>query len=193
MKHLLKICFLILFQISFGQKSKVDLKIDQKIDSLKENRVENFVVFSQNCVGCFPKIMLKDKCNSDETQYLFWKKGMVSYQQKFDKCFDYKTITLENSKLIDLITTNYKQIKSEEIRPAEYKKGKYMIRMIVDHYSYTILKFIHKNDSFQKQIIDYQLETKMIDNKMPNQNYLYNQRTILKKVLDLVKKETIDL
>ena len=68
-----------------------------------------------------------------------------------------------------------------------------MIRMIVDHYSYTILKFIHKNDSFQKQIIDYQLETKMIDNKMPNQNYLYNQRTILKKVLDLVKKETIDL
>ena len=64
-----------------------------------------------------------------------------------------------------------------------------MIRMIVDHYSYTILKFIYKNDSFQKQLIDYQLETKMIDNKMPNQNYLYNQRTILKKILDLVKKE----
>ena len=193
MKHLLKICLLFLFQISFGQKSKVDLKIDQKIDSLKENRVENFVVFSQNCVGCFPKIMLKDKCNSDETQYLFWKKGMVSYQQKFDECFDYKTVTLENSKLIDLIATNYKQIKSEEIRPVEYKKGKRIICQIVDHYSYTILKFIHKNDSFQKQIIDYQLETKMIDNKMPNQNYLYNQRTILKKVLDLVKKETIDL
>ena len=37
--------------------------------------------------------------------------------------------------------------------------------------------------------MDYQLETKMIDNKMPNQNYLYNQSTILKKVLDLVKKE----
>ncbi len=193
MKHLLKVCFLILFQISFGQKTKVDLKIDQKIDSLKENRVENFIVFSQNCVGCFPKIMLKDKCNSDETQYLFWKKGMVSYQQKFDECFDYKTVTLENSKLIDLIATNYKQIKSEEIRPVEYKKGKRIICQIVDHYSYTILKFIHKNDSFQKQIIDYQLETKMIDNKMPNQNYLYNQRTILKKVLDLVKKETIDL
>ena len=33
------------------------------------------------------------------------------------------------------------------------------------------------------------IETKMIDNKMPNQNYLYNQSTILKKVLDLVKKE----
>ena len=189
MNRLLKIYFLILFQISFGQKSKVDLKIDQKIDSLKENRVENFIVFSQNCVGCFPKIMLKDKCNSDETQYLFWKKDMVSYQQKFDECSDYKAIKLENSKLIDLIITNYKQIKSEEIRPAEYKKGKYMIRMIVDHYSYTILKFINKNDSFQKRLIDYQLETKMIDNKMPNQNYLYNQSTILKKVLDLVKKE----
>lgn len=193
MKHLLKICLLFLFQISFGQKSKVDLKIDQKIDSLKENRVENFVVFSQNCVGCFPKIMLKDKCNSDETQYLFWKKDMISYQQKFDECSDYKTITLENSKLIDLIATNYKQIKSEEIRPIEYKKGKHIICQIVDHYSYTILKFIHKNDSFQKQIIDYQLETKMIDNKMPNQNYLFNQRTILKKVLDLAKKEIIDL
>ena len=193
MKHLLKICLLFLFQISFGQKSKVDLKIDQKIDSLKENRVENFVVFSQNCVGCFPKIMLKDKCNSDETQYLFWKKDMISYQQKFDECSDYKTITLENSKLIDLIATNYKQIKSEEIRSIEYKKGKHIICQIVDHYSYTILKFIHKNDSFQKQIIDYQLETKMIDNKMPNQNYLFNQRTTLKKVLDLAKKEIIDL
>lgn len=190
MKRLLKICFLILFQISFGQKSKVDLKIDQKIDSLKENRVENLVVFSQNCVGCFPKIMLKDKCNSDETQYLFWKKDLVSYQQKFDECFDYKAIKLENSKLIDIITTNYKQIKLEEIRPIKYKKGKHTIRQVVDHYSYTILKFIHKNDSFQKQIIDYQLETKMIDDKIPNQNYLYNQKTILKKVLDLVKKET---
>jgi hypothetical protein len=112
---------------------------------------------------------------------IYFGKDMVSYQQKFDECSDYKAIKLENSKLIDLITTNYKQIKSEEIRPVEYKKGKYMIRMIVDHYSYTILKFIHKNDSFQKQIIDYQLETKMIDNKMPNQNYLYNQSTILKK------------
>ncbi|GGP03338.1 hypothetical protein GCM10010992_11340 [Cloacibacterium rupense] len=190
MKHFLKICFLILFQIFFGQKSKVDLKIDQKIDSLKENRVENLVVFSQNCVGCFPKIMLKDKCNSNETQYLFWKKDLVSYQQKFDECIDYKAIKLENSKLVDLITTNYKQIKSEEIRPIEYKKGKHTIRQVVDHYSYNILKFIYKDDSFQKQIIDYQLETKMIDNKTPNQNYLYNQKTILKKVLDLVKKET---
>lgn len=190
MKRLLKICFLILFQISFGQKSKVDLKIDQKIDSLKENRVENLVVFSQNCVGCFPKIMLKDKCNSNETQYLFWKKDLVSYQQKFDECIDYKAIKLENSKLVDLITTNYKQIKSEEIRPIEYKKGKHTIRQVVDHYSYNILEFIYKDDSFQKQIIDYQLETKMIDNKTPNQNYLYNQKTILKKVFDLVKKET---
>ena len=133
--------------------------------------------------------MLKDKCNSDETQYLFWKKDMVSYQQKFDECSDYKAIKLENSKLIDLITTNYKQIKSEEIKPIEYKKGKHIISQIVDHYSYTILKFIYKNDSFQKQIIDYQLETKMIDNKIPNQNYLYNQKTSLKKVLDLAKKE----
>lgn len=190
MKHFLKICFLILFQIFFGQKSKVDLKIDQKIDSLKENRVENLVVFSQNCVGCFPKIMLKDKCNSNETQYLFWKKDLVSYQQKFDECIDYKAIKLENSKLVDLITTNYKQIKSEEIKPIEYKKGKHTIRQVVDHYSYNILKFIYKDDSFQKQIIDYQLETKMIDSKIPNQNYLYNQKTILKKVLDLVKKET---
>ena len=190
MKHFLKICFLILFQIFFGQKSKVDLKIDQKIDSLKENRVENLVVFSQNCVGCFPKIMLKDKCNSNETQYLFWKKDLVSYQQKFDECIDYKAIKLENSKLVDLITTNYKQIKSEEIKPIEYKKGKHTIRQVVDHYSYNILEFIYKDDSFQKQIIDYQLETKMIDNKTPNQNYLYNQKTILKKVLDLVKKET---
>lgn len=189
MNHLLKICFLILFQISFGQKSKVDLKIDQKIDSLKENKVENFVVFFQNCIGCHPKIIIKDKCNSDETQYLFWKKDLVSYQQKFDECSDYKAIKLENSKLIDLITTNYKQIKSEEIKPIEYKKGKHIIRQIVDHYSYTILKFIYKNDSFQKQIIDYEIETKMIDNKTPNQNYLYNQKTSLKKVLDLVKKE----
>ncbi len=189
MNHLLKICFLILFQISFGQKSKVDLKIDQKIDSLKENKVENFVVFSQNCIGCHPKIIIKDKCNSDETQYLFWKKDLISYQQKFDECSDYKAIKLENSKLIDLITTNYKQIKSEEIKPIEYKKGKHIISQIVDHYSYTILKFIYKNDSFQKQIIDYQIETKMIDNKIPNQNYLYNQKTSLKKVLDLVKKE----
>ena len=189
MKHLLKIYFLILFQISFGQKSKVDLKIDQKIDSLKENKIENFVVFFQNCVGCHPKIIIKDKCNSDETQYLFWKKDLVSYQQKFDECFDYEAVKLENSKLIDLITTNYKQIKSEEIKPIEYKKGKHIISQIVDHYSYTILKFIYKNDSFQKQIIDYQLETKMIDNKIPNQNYLYNQKTSLKKVLDLAKKE----
>ncbi|WP_188617111.1 hypothetical protein [Cloacibacterium rupense] len=134
--------------------------------------------------------MLKDKCNSNETQYLFWKKDLVSYQQKFDECIDYKAIKLENSKLVDLITTNYKQIKSEEIRPIEYKKGKHTIRQVVDHYSYNILKFIYKDDSFQKQIIDYQLETKMIDNKTPNQNYLYNQKTILKKVLDLVKKET---
>lgn len=189
MNHLFKICFLILFQISFGQKSKVDLKIDQKIDSLKENKVENFVVFFQNCVGCHPKIIIKDKCNSDETQYLFWKKDLVSYQQKFNECSDYKAIKLENSKLIDLITTNYKQIKSEEIKPIEYKKGKHIISQIVDHYSYTILKFIYKNDSFQKQIIDYEIETKMIDNKTPNQNYLYNQKTSLKKVLDLVKKE----
>lgn len=189
MKHFFKICFLILFQISFGQKSKVDLKIDQKIDSLKENKIENFVVFFQNCVGCHPKIIIKDKCNSDETQYLFWKKDLVSYQQKFDECFDYEAVKLENSKLIDLITTNYKQIKSEEIKPIEYKKGKHIISQIVDHYSYTILKFIYKNDSFQKQIIDYQLETKMIDNKIPNQNYLYNQKTSLKKVLDLAKKE----
>lgn len=183
-------------QFFFSQESKLDLKIKDKIEYLKKNGADTIVVYSQNCVGCYPKIITIGECVSDETKFIFWTRNENYFMQKMDECFEYVEQKIENSKFLKIVVENPKKIEKAKILPVAHNSDKkdsksreIMIEYVVDHFSYYDFEFYFKNKKINKKIIDYKLETKMIDEKTPNDNYASNQKSILKKLLDLVKLE----
>lgn len=178
------------FQFFFSQGSKLDLKIKDKIEYLKKNGADTIVVYSQNCVGCYPKIIKKGECVTDETKFIFWTTKGNYFTQKMDECFDYEVKEVQNSRFLRTVIKKAQQIEKAEIKKPEHKVNKdEVIASIIDHYNYYDFEFHFKNQVIEKRINDYFLEVKKIDKNMPNDNYASNQKSILKKLLDLVKQE----
>lgn len=190
MKNLFLLLALFQIQLIFSQQSKVDLKIKEKIEFLKKENIDTIVIFNEDCVGCKPKILLKENCVPENIKYLFWIKNGISYKQKFDGCTNFEEIKTNNPELMKTIVKNPQKIENSIIKKPEHKVNKKeTISLLVDHFAYYDFEFYFKNQKIDKRVIDYELETKMIDKKMPNDNYYFNQKSILKKILDLVNEE----
>jgi hypothetical protein len=196
MRHIRIIMTLIVtltMYISYAQS--VDLKIENKISELKQNSVDTIICYYENCVG--EKSYSYDSCEKRETKYLFWVKGGKYYKQLFDKCNSYPINEIKESTFLKTALSQVDRIEKSEIKPvAHYNKDKNGIIdknkydvVDVDHTCFTNFEFHIKLKTFQKSINHFDLETKMLDDRTPNDNYETNQNSILKTLKELIEKE----
>jgi len=184
--------------ISFVFSQDVDSKIERRIKELRKNKVDTFVIYSVNCIGSRPRKTNRDSCYLVQTKRLFWVKNGIFFIQKFTNCDTFKEEKLETSNFLKAVLSNFDSIKNAEILPVEHyerdslgliDRTKLVTSSIIDHSCITQFVFTINKTTFSKQINQYDLDEKMIDENRANDNYELNQKSILKRIKDLVELE----
>lgn len=182
--------FFLLFLNLKGQTTTQ--KVNEKISVLKSNGIDTVLCSYVNCIGFISVFDDQATCHTDTTKYIFWTIKNKSFIQKFDNCNQYKEILIDSS-LFHLINNNLTKIKSSIIKHPEFieiiKGKKSRFSTFIDHSCHYIYEIHLKNQLIKKEIDDFYLKTKYIDDKFLNINYSYNQNSILKKLYDLVELE----
>jgi hypothetical protein len=62
--------------------------------------------------------------------------------------------------------------------------------MEIDHFCESKFTFHSQNEKIVKTINHYYLDTEMLDEKMSNDNYEKNQKSVLNTLYKLIEKET---
>lgn len=191
MKNLLLIFIFLQFQFFVSQESKVDKEVREKIEDLQKKKIDTLIVFNEDCIGCYGiQKVVNYNCIAEEPKYIFWIKDGATFKQKFDGCTNFEEMKMKNQDFFKIAQKNSSKIRTENIKPPEHKVTKNkVIALIVDHYAYYDFEFYFGSKIFKKRIIDYYLTTKMIGKKEPNDNFNYNQKSILKRLLDMAKEE----
>ena len=191
MKKTVKI-ILILFVINiYGQRNNLEY-LNFKTELLKNNK-ELVIEYSQFCSG--EKILKnKDGKRCERPFYLFWIKNGKYFKRKFSDCKIFIVEELKKSEFIKTVKENINEIKESEILPISHEyinsKGeKEIVELGVDHYCNTQFKIHSANGKMTKNVNEFYLREKMIDEKRPNDNYEVNQNSILNKIFQLVEKE----
>ena len=186
---------LILFVINiYGQEMNTEY-LELKANLL-ESKTELVIEYSTSCIGGeFINIEDAEDCVYERPYFLFWTKNGKYFKQKFSNCKIFQELEMEQSEFIEKVKMNLDEIKHAELLPVihETKNSKGEIEtteLTVDHFCES--KFIIHTEKGQinKSIIDFYLQTKLIDENMPNDNYLTNQASILNTIFELVEKET---
>ncbi len=192
--------FLLFFgAFGFVFSQDVDNKIERRIRELRKNKVDTFVIYSVNCInGWRPLKTKKDSCYLLVTKRLFWVKNGLFFIQKFTNCETYKEEKIETSNFFEAVLSNIDSIKNAEILPVEHyerdslglvDRTKLVTSSIIDHSCITKFVFTINKTTFSKQINQYDLDEKKINETTTNDNYELNQKSILKRIKDLVELE----
>jgi hypothetical protein len=192
MKNILKFIILFLFVINnYGQEKDLEY-LNFKKELLKNNK-EIIIEYNQFCIG---ELILENKDGKicERPYYLFWSKNGKYFKRKFSDCNIFNTIELKNSEFIETVKENINEIKKSEILPISHayinSKGKEeTVQLEVDHYCRTKFEIHLANKKVTKNVNEFYLREKMIDEKTPNDNYEINQKSILNKIFQLAKKE----
>jgi hypothetical protein len=193
MKNLLKFIILFLSIINnYGQEKSLEY-LNLKTELLKNEKV--FVVeYSQFCNG---EMILpnKDGIICERPYYLFWSKSGKYFKRKFSNCHKFNTVEMKNSEFIETVKENINEIKESEISPISHEylnsKGeKEIVELEVDHFCKTKFEIHSANGKITKNVNEFYLSEKKVDEKTPNDNYEINQKSILNKIFQLAKKET---
>ncbi|RFZ92584.1 hypothetical protein D0C36_14290 [Mucilaginibacter conchicola] len=176
--------------------------IDKRARELKKNGVTIQVQYYVDCVGYF-QTFKPGSCNIFDIRYLFWKSKGINFAQRFDNCHTYKPVEIKEN-LIDKIADNLSEIKKAEIKYPQYvivgERKNDTISLMVDHSCHYIFNIFTGNEKIDKDIDDYALETKELNDysgnaknepqKRHNDNYEINQRSILVELKNMAEKIT---
>ncbi len=191
MKKVLKFILFLFVINTYGQEDTSGY-LKFKIELLK-NKKEFVVEYSQFCIG---EIIFENKDGKicERPYYLFWSKNGKYFKRKFSNCNMFKTVEMNNSEFIKTVRENINEIKESEISPISHEylnsKGeKETVELEVDHFCETKFEIHSSNGKMTKNVNEFYLRKKMIDEKTPNDNYEVNQNSILNKIFQLAKKE----
>jgi len=193
------IFFLSLHYLSNAQVDMLlttDKKIYAKIKELKAKNVDTIISYYIGCSNCdfILRVPNDTSCHTYEQKYLIWHQDHQYYLERFDDCKEYNPLVI-NSAPYELLIRNYSKILKERIRTPEFIKivnGKRELLHSSDNdYPYYIIKIYVGNKIIKKDIDEYDLNTKYLDGKHPNRNYLPNQRSALNKLKTLIEKEVL--
>jgi len=189
---------LILFSVSICRAQldsslyKTDKEVINKIQELRDKKTDTIVCYYIDCVGAMPRLEIPDSCTSSKTKYLLWRSNSKSFIQKFDECNTYKANPM-SSTFFNLIKLNFNGIKKEKIKYPAYDeiiKGKKLeLSTLIDHSCHNIFEINIKGKITSKDIDDFALETKLVDDKYINKYYNRNQKSILNKLKKIVEAE----
>ena len=180
------IFLLFLISISgFAQESSMD-ELKSKKDSLIELKTYLILDYHLSLGGKFVPNIDKE-CTEFKPRYLFWISNDKFYKQKFSECKKYPQIEIKHSELLSTILKKINQIRAAELLPV---KSEEILQLLIDHDDIWFFKIYTNEDSFIKQIRRFELETEFINSNERNINYESNQKSILKKLIILVEKES---
>ena len=198
MKFLNIFAFLVLIHTTNGQQLNAEYSELKK--TLLESKTELLIEYSSDCIGGeFITLGEVGDCEYENPFYLFWIKEDKYYKRKFTNCDIFKVIEMEESRFLECVRENLSLIEKSEIMPVIHKSKKTLeggveeetiIETELSHYCESKFIFHTKSDEIEKNIIDYYLDTKMIDENTPNDNYELNNKSILNAIFNLVRKET---
>ncbi|GMN08657.1 hypothetical protein MTsPCn5_40490 [Croceitalea sp. MTPC5] len=190
--------FLVLIHTTNGQQPNAEYLELKKI--LLESNTELIVEYHSDCIGsAFITLGEVGDCEYENPFYLFWIKEDKYYKRKFTNCGIFKVNEMAKSDFLESVKENLKLIEKSEILPVIHKSKKTLeggvaeetiIETELSHYCESKFSFHTKSDKIEKSIIDYYLDTKMIDENTPNDNYELNEKSILNTIFKLIEKET---
>nr|WP_067056517.1 hypothetical protein [Mucilaginibacter sp. L294] len=156
-------------------------KVNKRTAELKNEKVDPIICYYVDCVG-YVKRYYPDSCNTSLVKYLFWKIDTTAYIQHFDNCNDYEMRQV-SSQLINTILKNPNTIKKAHLEYPQYVEivngKKHLLSVMRDHSCHYMFEIHTSTGVILKDIDDFALDTKYIDNKYPNLNYNKNQESIL--------------
>jgi hypothetical protein len=159
-------------------------------DSLKSTGVDSLMIYSKECTG--ESSFEPDSCHWQEPYYLMWKGNGKFYIKKFELCHRYKILGLDSLKPYEFYFENKKIIDTEEIREFAYsqnvKKGNKMTKkkVTIEMEYDCFYKFSSSTgvDITEKKVSKFNLTSKDC-NEGKNINYTKNQKTKIKRLVDL--------
>ena len=169
----------------------IDQRIQQELESLRLSNIDTFLIYKLSCPGSVSNFRI-DTCAYEETQYLLWKQDVNCYIKKFDFCSIYLPTVLDSVNPLSFYLSNKNQIDKEQIKwPTYFESKNKAISMVVDHTCFYEMTFLLHDKTILKSVSYFSLTFEKFDNGKRNIYYTYNQRTKLKKLVDLLDK--IDL
>lgn len=179
----------------FCQKKFSDYA-DIKVSTLKKNNVDTIITYHNYFESNTNRIYKKGDTNYRTTDVLlvFWVKNGQFFKQRFDDCNDHQVQKLSQSPFIKLSCDSLNAIKINQVEPVTYnykdENGNpvYTV-MTVSHSELTRFTFFFNKTEFAKNIDHFNLETEKSEDGHINENYQQNQKSILKRLIDIVTKE----
>lgn len=192
--------FIMLVIICFAQqmsKAQIDTNtttgknVLARIEQLQNKKIDTIVCYHVFCNGGMPRVVLPDSCVAYNIVYLIWSENNKSFIQRFDECHEHIAVLIKPD-FLKTIRTKYAVIKKEKIEYPEYAekvKGKpsKIYTLTQDHTCKAIFEIYTAKNVLIKTIDDFALETKNIDRKHKNDNYLKNQKSLLNKLKKIIE------
>ncbi|PJJ79797.1 hypothetical protein CLV57_2936 [Mucilaginibacter auburnensis] len=191
---------------SYGQMRLLN-SVNDKVKTLKQAGVDTIVTYHPYCVGCILiGISGPDTCFQNIRQYVIWKHKGEGYVQLFDECYKYQPQKGADG-FIAILSKNAALIVKEKILPVEIeKKAKGKVEkftILIDHSDHRDFIFYLNGKMVEKRIDLFELDSRWEDDnfwsknqpstpppgKAVNINYAKNQKTYLKKLVDLAEQE----
>ena len=195
MNKLVNLILLLFVICNYGQeKNKEYLELKT---NLLHSKTELVIAVHTNCFGGeFIDKEAAENCEYEIPFYLFWIKDGKYYKRKFSNCEVFTEVALDKSEFIEKVKSNLTAIQEAEILPVkhekEYPNGEVEIyELEIEPYCELKLMIHSEKGQIMKKIIDYQLTTEFIEDNIPNDNYLKNQKSILKNIYKLAEIETL--
>ena len=195
MNKLVNLILLLFVICNYGQeKNKEYLELKT---NLLNSKLELVIEIHTACFGGeFIDKEAAENCEYEIPFYLFWIKDGKYYKRKFSNCEVFAELALDKSEFIEKVRSNLMAIQEVEILPVkheeEYPNGEVVIfELEIEPYCELKLIIHSEKGQIMKKIIDYQLITELVEDNIPNDNYLINQKSILNTIYNLAEKETL--
>jgi hypothetical protein len=181
------ILFILLVGLCYIGKGQV---LRSRIDSfVKVNKVDSFLVYTRFLQG---KLFL-DSCQWEEPHYLFWRQHGQWLLKKFDYCVTSKNVVLGSFNPLKFYFSNKRRISQEEIKPPTYyqvilkngRKDTLSVTSTASHQPFFHFEFVAGDTIKKIEISEYELEFKSFESGQKNIYYSINQKTKLKKLVDV--------
>lgn len=162
---------------TFQKVISPDSMVSITLKNLEASGIDTIVVFKQD--GEFAGF-----------RTIFWRSGGKDHVAIPGPGNEMTTLKPQYSQLIETIVANLKQVQAETVKPPNHLQGDKVFATFTTHPAITQFHIQFGKLGIIKTINHYDLETKKLNDSMPNDNYKYNQGSILKKLKEIAEKET---
>lgn len=200
MKNAFLILSFLINLVLLGQEPKQQSILDiitPELNKLQKDKIDSLVYFipcngrkfTLVISGASKEEIRTKQCENTDIAYVIWQQNGKTNITKFNKCWRYKTITIDTLDFIRQFAKNYKSIYQFQPKPFEFiSDSKDTLMTIVSHSCHWDIFIKIREMEYKKNIDHYGLLQKSYDGDV-NINYEYNNNLSLIKLLQMLDKQ----